>query len=109
LDFTQGFFAVGGFEMLTAASESAAELAQSAADSGAPACVICGTDADYGAFVPEFVSALRAIKPDCVVVLAGYPQGQVEAYQAAGVDDFIYFGADVLAFNGWLQGKLGVG
>ena len=30
------------------------------------------------------------------------PADQVEALRAAGVNEFIYFGADALAINSWL-------
>jgi len=70
--------------------------------SGAPAVVICSTDETYPDVVPPLVAAIRALAPETVIILAGRPAEQVEALKAAGVDEFIYFGADCLALNEWL-------
>jgi len=42
------------------------------------------------------------------VVLAGYPQDQVEAHKASGVDEFIHVRANLLQVLGGLQKKIGV-
>ena len=63
---------------------------------------ICSTDETYPELVPPLVAAIKAAAPDTVIILAGRPAEQVEALRAAGVDEFIYFGADALAINRWL-------
>ena len=52
--------------------------------------------------MPPLVAAIKAAAPNTVVILAGRPADQIEALRAAGVDEFIYFGADALAINCWL-------
>ena len=102
-DFTQGFFEVGGFQVITNNGYATPEEAAAAAlVSGAPAVAICSTDETYPDLVPPLVAAIKAAAPQTVVILAGRPADQVEALRAAGVDEFVYLGADALAINGWL-------
>ncbi len=102
-DFTQGFFEVGGFRVITNNGFATPDEAAAAAlASGAPAVAICSTDETYPELVPPLVAAIKAAAPQTVVILAGRPAEQVEALRAAGVDEFIYFGADSLKLNQWL-------
>ena len=94
-DFSRGFLAVGGYEVVLAAGfKTPGEAAEAFAKSGARIAVICSTDENYPALVPPLVKDLRASKPDAIIVLAGYPRDQVEAHKAAGVDEFIHVRAD---------------
>ena len=43
-----------------------------------------------------------------IVILAGYPQDQIEAHQAAGVDDFIHIRANCYDMNDKLLQQMGV-
>jgi methylmalonyl-CoA mutase len=102
-DFTLGFLGVGGFDFINPAGETSVEaIAQSIQAYHPDAVVICGTDDDYQTIVPELVRVLKAQNPNQPVILAGYPKDHVEAYQQAGVDEFIALGADCLALNNWL-------
>lgn len=106
-DFTRGFFEVGGFEILYPEGfDTPAAAADAALAAGATAVVICSTDDAYPALVPPLVENVKAQQPNAVVILAGYPQDQIDAHKAAGVDAFIYLGADCLALNQWLQTKV---
>jgi methylmalonyl-CoA mutase len=106
-DFAQAFFEVGGFQVLTNNGFPTPEAAAAVAlDSGAAAVVICSTDETYPEIVPPLVRAIKQQAPEMVVILAGRPAEQVEAHQKAGVDEFIYLGADVLALNTWLQDRI---
>lgn len=99
-DFSAGFFATGGFELL---AKQAFENAQSAADaavaSGAPITVLCSTDDTYPELVPAFAKAVKAARPEIKIVLAGLPADQavVDSFRAAGVDEFIHIRANVQA------------
>ncbi|WP_374685870.1 methylmalonyl-CoA mutase family protein [Promineifilum sp.] len=109
-DFTQGFFEVGGFQVLTNNGfKTPAEAAAAALDSGAPAVVICSTDETYPELAPPLVAAIKAESPETVVLLAGRPAEQLDALRAAGIDEFIYLGADVVAVNNWLLDKIAEG
>jgi methylmalonyl-CoA mutase len=108
-EFVTGFFQVGGFEVLNhGACESPEAAAQAALQANAPAVIICSTDDHYPAVVAPLVQAIKSAKPETIVILAGYPQDQLEAHRAAGVDDFVHIRANCYALNLTLQQKLGV-
>jgi methylmalonyl-CoA mutase len=107
-DFARSFFEVGGFEMVDSEGFDSPEAAATAAvESGAKATVICSTDETYPEIVRPLVQGIKTKQPDTVVILAGYPQDQIEAHKAAGIDAFIHLGADCLAINQWLQRVIG--
>lgn len=107
-DFTAGFFAVAGFEMIAKETFETAEAAAAAAvKSGAPVAVLASTDDTYPALAPVFAKAIKAAKPDITVVLAGYPTEHVEAFKAAGFDDFIHIRANVREMLANLLNKIG--
>lgn len=86
--FARNLFAVGGLAAETGPALEAAD---------APAiAVICGTDEAYAA---EAESAARALKAAGVkrLYLAGRGGAQEAALKAAGVDDFVYAGCDLIA------------
>jgi hypothetical protein len=66
------------------------EAADAALASGAKAVVICSTDPTYPDIVPPLAQKLKQANPGLIVLLAGYPADHVEAFKAAGVDDFIH-------------------
>ncbi len=107
-DFSQGFFEVGGVQVVNnkgfASPEAAADAALAA---GAPVVVICSTDESYPELVPPLVERVKAARPETVVVLAGYPQEQVDAHRAAGVDEFIHVRANCYEVNRRLHERIG--
>ena len=70
--------------------------------------VICSTDEKYPALVPPLVAAIRQRQPSAMIVLAGLPQGQVDALKAAGVDEFIHVRADALELLTSFHHRLGI-
>lgn len=70
--------------------------------------MICSTDDTYPELVPPITQQLKAAQPDVQVVLAGYPQDQIAAHQAAGVDAFIHIRANVYETLTNLQQTIGV-
>jgi methylmalonyl-CoA mutase len=108
-DFARGFFAVGGYEVISPDGFRTTEDAVDAfAKSKARIAVICSLDEKYPALVPPLVAALRARRPETIIVLAGYPQDQLEAHKRAGVDEFIHIRADVVQVLTDLHKKLGI-
>ncbi|HMQ52202.1 MAG TPA: methylmalonyl-CoA mutase family protein [Anaerolineae bacterium] len=106
-DFSTDFFQIGGFTVVNNNGFDTPEAAaQAALDSGASVVVICGNDDDYPAAVPPLVQKVKAAKPDTAVILAGYPQAQIEAHKAAGVDEFIHVKANAYEILSGLQQKL---
>ena len=108
-DFAAGFFQIGGFEVIGNEGFSTPEAAaQAALASGAPVVVICSTDQTYPELVAPLTRAIKATRPETMVILAGYPADQVEAHKAAGVDDFIQIRANTYEILSNLQQKLGI-
>jgi len=102
--FAANLFQAGGIEtpLSEAAGGSQTEppdldaLADAFRASGARAACICSSDKLYAEYGAAAAAALKAAGAG-YVVLAGQPGDQREAYQAAGVDDFVYVGGDAVA------------
>jgi methylmalonyl-CoA mutase len=108
-DFSRGFFAVGGYELISPEGFKTPEAAAAAfAQSKANVAVICSTDENYPSLVPPLVAAIRSSKPQALIVLAGYPEAQVEAHKKAGVDEFIHTRANALEVLSRIHSKLGI-
>lgn len=107
-EFSQGFFEVGGFQVINNKGFATAEAAADAAlAAGAPVVVICSTDETYPELVAPLVKRIKEARPETAVVLAGYPQEQVEAHRAAGVDEFIHVRANCHEVNRRLLERIG--
>ncbi|MFO1136473.1 MAG: methylmalonyl-CoA mutase family protein [Rhodoblastus sp.] len=95
--FAKNFFEAGGIE---APGNDGFASADAAADaylaSGAPIACICSSDALYAEQAEAVARALKA-KGAKLVILAGRAGDKEAAYAAAGVGDYIFAGADVLA------------
>ncbi|MFB1483868.1 methylmalonyl-CoA mutase family protein [Corallococcus sp. RDP092CA] len=100
--------AVGGIEADEhhgfADASAAAELF---AKADTPLAVISGPDALYPEAVPAYVAALKA-KGARTVAVAGRPGDHEAAFRAAGVDLFLYAGADLFQLLKTLHQQLGV-
>ena len=108
-DFATAFLGVGGFETIYPSGfDTADEAADAALASGAKAVVICSTDATYPELVPPLVQKLKQARPDLIVMVAGHPTEHLEAFKAAGVDDFIHLNANCHSLLSTLQKKMGV-
>lgn len=100
MDFTTGFFQTGGFEIVPGQGASdPQEAAKMCSEASAPITVVCGTDDDYVEFLPAFCKALKTMKPDIKIILAGFPGEHEEAYKAAGLDDYIFVKTPNYAYN----------
>lgn len=108
-DFSRDFLSAGGIEAVYPAGfKTPEEAAKAAADSGLAVCVICSTDDTYPEIVPAFCQSLKALKPEMLVCLAGYPADHVEAFKAAGVDVFIHIKANCYETVQTIQNKIGL-
>jgi methylmalonyl-CoA mutase len=108
-DFARGFLSVAGYEIL---SSEAFKTPQDAVDafskSNAQIAVVCSTDDNYPALVPPLAQGLHAARANALVLLAGYPQDQIEAHKQSGVDDFIHIRADALDLLTRLHKRMGI-
>lgn len=106
-DFSNDFFRVAGFEPIypngfNTIDDAVAEFSKS----DAKCVVICSTDDTYPDIVPELTKKVKTVKPDSKVIVAGYPTEHIEAFKAAGVDDFIHIKADIHGVLSKLQNDL---
>jgi methylmalonyl-CoA mutase len=108
-DFARAFFSVGGYEVLPSDGfKTPEEAADAFGKAKARVAVICSIDEEYPELVPPLTAALRAKRPNAILVLAGYPPEQVEAHKKAGVDEFIHIRADAVQVLAGLHKKLGI-
>ncbi len=104
--FAKNFFEAGGIEAIPGAGgDDANDMARDLKRSGARFAAICGTDAGYAAHAADVAKALRAAGAQ-TVYLAGRPGDLEAALKAAGVDEFIFMGSDVLGTLERAHGKL---
>ncbi|MEM8867609.1 MAG: hypothetical protein AAGC73_05025, partial [Verrucomicrobiota bacterium] len=108
-DFAKGFFEAGGFQIvLPKGFEAPEEAVEALKASSAGIAVVCGTDADYEEHFGSYAKALKEAFPDLLLVLAGFPGKNEEAFRAAGMDDYIFIKSNNYEVNHrYLQG-LGV-
>jgi len=108
-DFSCGFLEVAAFDVIYGPGfDDPEQAAKAALDSGALAVTICGTDEAYPELAGPIAQRIKAVKPEVTVLLAGRPAEHIDALKAAGVDDFIYLGANCLEILSNLQKKMGV-
>lgn len=111
-EFSTGFFAAGGFEVVPNKGFETPEAAATAAlASGAPVVVLCSTDDTYPALVPPLAGALKAAGAKApFVVLAGMPATPElqQQFKSAGVDEFIHLRANCAKLLAEIQNRLGL-
>ncbi len=107
LMYATNFFAAGGIEAVPAAG-SLDELAAAFKASGCALACLCGSDKRYATEAAIAAGALMAAGVTRLY-LAGRPGEQESALRAAGVAEFIFVGADVLASLELAHAELGLG
>lgn len=109
--FATDFFAAAGIAVSHGVAEGSpdeagAKLAADAIVKGARAACLCGSDLRYESHVLAAVTKLREAGVGRVLH-AGRPGDREQALRAAGVDDFIFIGADLPAVAAPLLRHLG--
>lgn len=109
-DFSRGFFETAGFEIIDQGAYADLNAAADAAcASRAFAAVICCTDDRYPEIVPVIAAAIKARRPDMMVILAGAPAPEYkDSYVNAGVDEFIHIRANCGAMLAKIQKERGI-
>ncbi len=104
----KNYLAAGGIAGLASDGyASAEEAAKAFKASGASAACICSSDALYAEHAEATAKALKAVGAK-LVLMAGRPGEREAALKAAGVDQFLFAGADAVATLKGLQDKLGI-
>ncbi len=109
-DFSTGFMEVAGFEVLkNDGFASVDEAAAAAKASGADVTIICSTDDTYPEIVPALVAQIKAACPAVRIILAGAPAPELkEAWNKAGIDDYIHVKANSLQILSEIQKARGI-
>jgi methylmalonyl-CoA mutase len=108
-DFSTSFFQLAAFDILENKGFQTIDDAVSAfKNANARIAVICSTDVTYPDLVPELARQIKKLSAENIVIVAGYPKDHIQAFQEAGVDDFIHLKSNALAFLENLQQKMGV-
>ncbi|MFL6814434.1 MAG: methylmalonyl-CoA mutase family protein [Bradyrhizobium sp.] len=95
--FAKSFFETGGIEAVdTEGFTDPAAVGAAFRDSGAALACLCSHDKIYAGLAVPAAKALQAAGAKHIY-LAGRPGEQEAALRAAGVDDFVFAGVDVLA------------
>ncbi|MFC8453736.1 methylmalonyl-CoA mutase small subunit [Kitasatospora sp. NPDC057223] len=94
--FAANLFQAGGLETVLGESSDPAVLVEAFVASGASVACLCSSDKLYAEQGPAVAAALKAAGARRVL-LAGRPGEHLEAYQQAGVDDYVFVGCDAVA------------
>lgn len=106
--WVKNYLAAGGIGALTSDGyASAEEAAKAFKASGAAAACICSSDALNAEHAEATAKALKQAGAK-LVLMAGRPGDREAALKTAGVDQFLFAGADAVATLKALQGKLGI-
>ena len=104
--WVKNYLAAGGIATLISDGYASADEAASAfKTSGARAACICSSDAVNAVHAEPTAKALKSAGAK-LVLMAGRPGDRENALQFAGVDQFLFAGADAVAVLKGLQGKL---
>lgn len=104
----KNYLAAGGVGSLTTDGyANAQEAAAAFKASGSTAACICSSDALYAEHAEATAKALKAAGAK-LLLMAGRPGEREDALRAAGVDQFLFAGADAVATLKGLQKTLGV-
>ena len=104
--FACNFFSVAGFEVVdNNGFDSVEEGVAAAVAANADIIVLCSSDDEYPTLAPQ---AVEAAKDKGILVLAGYPKAIVEDLKAAGIENFIFMGQNVLEALEKYQKMLGI-
>ncbi|PKU21357.1 methylmalonyl-CoA mutase family protein [Telmatospirillum siberiense] len=94
--FSKNFFEAGGIQAPgNEGFEDVGSCVAAFKASKAKIAILCSSDKLYPELVPAFAPALKAAGAE-TLYLAGAPGEQKASYDAAGVDDYIFMGGDVL-------------
>ncbi len=106
--FAKNLFETAGIAALPSEGfTDAAACADAFKASGARVAILCSADPIYEQMATAVAGALKAAGCE-YLFLAGQPGDKRDLYTGAGIDDFIFMGADVLRITGSTLARLGV-
>lgn len=107
--FAANFFGCAGFRIIdNPGFGTIGQGVKEAIGSEADIVVLCSSDEEYAAFVPEVIRTLKLTVPSILVVIAGNPATLPEELRVAGPDGFINVKSNMLEELQGYQRLLGV-
>jgi len=107
--FVKNFYGCAGFATIDTNGVKTAEEGIALAQKFNPEfIVICSKDEEYIDIATAVVGPIKKAFPKTTVVIAGYPEEQLEALKALGVDEFVHVRTNVVEYLTAAQAKLGV-
>jgi len=107
--FSSSFFGCAGYKVTDNLGFTTVEEGVNAAlKANADIVVLCSSDDEYTTIAPAATTALKSVKSEILVVVAGYPKEIVDELKSHGVDEFIHVKSNVLDTLYSFQQKLGV-
>lgn len=108
--FAANFFAAGGITSTSANApyDTMEDMVADFKESGDILVCICSSDSCYAEHAANAAKALREVRPDARIYLAGRPGAAEADYRAAGIDDFIHVGVDVIGKLEIAHAELGI-
>jgi methylmalonyl-CoA mutase len=107
--FSANFFGCAGYDIEDPIGfEDVDEALNAINDQQPDIVVICSSDNEYKELVPAIADAVSSLDNPPILVLAGYPEEDVETYKECGVDEFIYSKCNVLNTLKRFQQKLNI-
>lgn len=107
--FASNFFGCVGYEIEDPiAFKNVKEAIQSIKNDRPDIAVVCSSDEEYKELVPVVCEEFEKLQNPPMLVLAGYPEDEIDTYKKAGIDEFIHEKCNVLETLKKFQRKLGV-
>ncbi len=104
--FSSGFFAAAGFEILDHIGFSSVDEGVQAAREGKPEIVVvCSSDQEYPDLAPAIYDRL---KETSIIVVAGYPKDSIDILQEKGIRHFIHIKSNLVESLKEFQQLLGI-
>ena len=106
-DWTSAFFGVGGYKVTSNVDFESIEAVTAAVKATeANILVITSDDETYGVITAELAAAIKQVRPDAYLILAGMPGENESVWREAGVDDFVHVRVSNYAMNSALAERL---
>lgn len=107
--FSANFFGCAGFRIIEDLGyDDIVQGIDAAVKSGAGIVVLCSSDKEYGEINSDHCSAIRGSDSGVRIVIAGYPEDDIERLSNAGVDDFIHLRSNAVEILTKYQRILGI-
>ncbi len=107
--FASNFFGCVGYEIMDPIGfKNVKEAIQSIKKDRPDIAVVCSSDEEYKELVPVVSEAFEKLRKPPILVLAGYPEDDIDIYKKAGIDEFIHPKCNVLETLKNFQMKLGI-